>query len=722
MAYGHLGADFKPRRAMVNLVLVSALAGVLSSLSLTKAPPGFPADPESLSREDAAVVTTALLDAISDRFHPQRYWEPERVSSQQSAQPGGRTALAVLALLDAGIPAQRPDIASAIDALERHSMQGTYAIAARLMAFSRLPKGRLERARRDVRMLLESFDPKAYGWDYGPSPRSTFVDQSLTQFVTLALAEASERGIEVPKEVFERVRERFLHVQGPDGGWGYRIDDPSRGSMTAAGLATIALCNRHAPGKDSLRKRSEEATAQAIAWLDKEFTAEKNPGHSRWTDYWLLSAERAARATGLLTFSGKEWLQSGAASIARRLLARTETGWRIRGGKPAGIEKLCFAAMFMRRAQEPIAVSILVQNTTAVQKADLSMVARSISEHLERRIGWARVDIDNSEEIWLRSPVLLIPLDGKNTNEAIQPESALAKRVRSYIQLGGTVALCAPRAGTRLRKNVHAFGEWLLPGKSWEEAKDLGLPRASNTTLGTRTRPWLYFLPGIDPISSQSRRAELASSHISKLWLHSTGGIPWPRLPDLADIRPPSAPWAKLEIFTLKHAGEWRPEPGVDTILSRHLARTGITTAFDVISADEHEGLLESEAILWVRGYSSEEAEALPIELFEAHSAKGGLVILESVTGGAFAPTLAQRMASRNGGSLLPFSQSEPSGSWPVDLAAIFKNDKPIVIVFLNECSSALLLKRGGVSGEGACVLLEWIAKTRSAENLPNDR
>ena len=340
---------------MVYLVLVSALAGVLAPLIPTKSPPEFPAHPGNLSREDAAEVTTALLKAISDRFHPQRYWEPSRAPSQQAAQPGGRTALAVLALLDAGLPAQRPDIASAIDALEQHPMEGTYAIAARLMAFARLPEGRLERAHRDVRMLLESFDPKAYGWDYGPSPRSTFVDQSLTQFVTLALAEASERGIDVPKEVFERVRERFLHLQGPDGGWGYQIDDPSRGSMTAAGLATIALCNRHAPGNSSIQKRSQQATAQALTWLEAEFTAQNNPGHSRWTDYWLLSVERAARATGLLTFSGEEWLQSGAASIARRLLARTETGWRIRGGKPAGIEKLCFAAMFMRRAQEPIA-------------------------------------------------------------------------------------------------------------------------------------------------------------------------------------------------------------------------------------------------------------------------------------------------------------------------------------------------------------------------------
>ena len=360
----------------------------------------------------------------------------------------------------------------------------------------------------------------------------------------------------------------------------------------------------------------------------------------------------------------------------------------------------------------------------AVHEADLSLLARNISENLERKVGWARVDIENSEKTWLRIPLLLIRLDGTRSDEAIQPESALAQRIRTYIQLGGTAVLCAPRAGTRLRKNVNAFGEWLLPGESWEEAKDLGLPRASNTTLGTRSRTWLYFLPGIDPMSSQARRAELASTNISKLWRHSTRGIPWPRLPGSADIRPPSAPWAKLEIFTVKHEGEWRPEPGVDTILSRRLARTGISSAFNVISADQHEGLLHSDAILWARGYSSEEASALAIELFNSHCAAGGLVILESVAGGAFATTLAQRLASHNGGSLLPFGQSESYGSWTADLAAIFKNEKPLVIAFLNDSSSTLLERgeRGGASDEAVCSLLEWIAKTRSTEDLPDDR
>jgi hypothetical protein len=200
--------------------------------------------------------------------------------------------------------------------------------------------------------------------------------------------------------------------------------------------------------------------------------------------------------------------------------------------------------------------------------------------------------------------------------------------------------------------------------------------------------------------------------------------VPWPRLPSATEVRPPSSPWAQLEIHTLEHAGEWRPEPGVEHIISERLARRGITTAFEVFTEEQHTGRLKPDAIFWVRGYSSEEALALPIELLDSHCAAGGLVILESVAGGAFAPTLAQRLASHHGGRLLPFAQSGPSGSWPANLTAIFKNEKPFAIVFLNDCSSTLLERgeRGGASDEAVCSLLEWIAKTRSTENLPDDR
>ena len=160
------------------------------------------------------------------------------------------------------------------------------------------------------------------------------------------------------------------------------------------------------------------------------------------------------------------------------------------------------------------------------------------------------------------------------------------------------------------------------------------------------------------------------------------------------------------------------PEPGVDTILSKRLTRIGISSAFEVISADEREGFLDSDALVWVRGHSSEEAMALPIELLEAHSAAGGMVILESVAGGAICTDARQTTGITQWRQTSSPYQAQGIFAWPTNLTAIFKNEKPIAIVFLNDCSSTLLERgeRGGASDEAVCSLLEWIAKTRSTE------
>ena len=121
--------------------------------------------------EDAAHLQKALLGAISARFDQSRLWEPLRVPSNQSPQPGGRTALAVMTLLGAGVPAQRDDLAHALPRLEAASLEGTYAIAARLMALSHLPADRRSPMGRDATRLLGAFDQAACGWDYGPVPR-----------------------------------------------------------------------------------------------------------------------------------------------------------------------------------------------------------------------------------------------------------------------------------------------------------------------------------------------------------------------------------------------------------------------------------------------------------------------------------------------------------------------------------------------------------------------
>jgi len=628
----------------------------------------------------------ALLEEITSRFDHVRYWEPSRVPSGQSAQPGGRTALAVLALIDSGIPAQREDVAAALDALQEYEIKGTYAIAARLMAFVRLPDERLFRARADVRLLMDSFDPDGGGWDYGPNPRTHLVDQSLTQFATLALAEASERGINVPAAIFHRVRQRFLRLQGVDGGWGYRASGPSRGSMTAAGLATLALCERHAPSDPRTNTKVNEAMTRAIAWLDAEFTAEANPGHARWIDYWLLSLERAARATGFQTFSGKRWLQHGAASIARRLLSRRDGEWRMRGGREAGIEKLCFATMFMRRSQEPIAVGLVTEQAEHEPGTNLSNLSRQVGHEIEEKIGWARLTTADPESAWENCPLLVLRIDSEFPLETISREGVIAQRLRWCARRGSTIVICAPRPGTRIRGFVRAMGGWLLPEESWNTDRHEGLPRAVES-IGTPGRRWLYFLPGIDPTTDSQRKQATAMSCLCAIWHATTRGRPWPRLPAAREHDELPITHESVAFVRCRHEGNWLPEPGAERVLEQRLAARGIGCVFPVAE----EGPPSSNVILRVCGHTPGEAESSIVDRLHAHCAGGGVAVIESIGGGAFAPALARALAARLGGRVLPLAPPEGTKAWPTNIACISREGRLAAIVFIDDVSGILL-------------------------------
>lgn len=113
-------------------LLVVACRSAAASRLLTE-PRSDGSDPNEVTEEDVRAMLDSIVGTLLQRHHPSRHWEPVRPPSDQSGQPTGRTALAVLALLDAGLPAQTPSVAAAIDWMSATPADGTYAIAARLM-------------------------------------------------------------------------------------------------------------------------------------------------------------------------------------------------------------------------------------------------------------------------------------------------------------------------------------------------------------------------------------------------------------------------------------------------------------------------------------------------------------------------------------------------------------------------------------------------------------
>jgi hypothetical protein len=106
--------------------------------------------------------------------------------------------------------------------------------------------------------------------DEGPSQvqdlkRATAVDKgtdgdnSVSQFALLGLHAAAKCGFKAPKEIWEKALKAFEGRSCEDGGWGYEGPSDSYGSMTCAGICSIALCRHYLGEKDHTKNEKLQA-------------------------------------------------------------------------------------------------------------------------------------------------------------------------------------------------------------------------------------------------------------------------------------------------------------------------------------------------------------------------------------------------------------------------------------------------------------------------------
>ncbi len=404
-------------------------------------------------------VLVGHLASVRDRH---RHWELRSTPSGAAAQPTGRTALVSLSMVLAGVSSQDPRLEPAIEWLTETPATGTYAIAVRLMLWCRLPPRFRPHAMEERRRLLERFSTSPPGWDYRSPPRPHMVDHSLTQFAFQAVADSEASLGPIPGQILEGVRTGFAGSRNIDGGWTYRPTgvgtEKSRGSMTAAALATLALAEESAPSRGVALRRVRSAMASAIDWLDRHFDGGSHPGHATHTYYWMHALERASRATGLRRFGGQAWFPAFAETIRRRLFAATrDGGWRVR--RNLKVENLAFAVMVLRRGLEPLVFASFDPDGVDVMPSRLGKVAASVGEKLERRVGWTRIDLRDSTRVWSDFAVLF--LHGRGSPSWLRnPESETCLRLRAYLESGGSIVVATADRGEFSRRFAEAVRSW----------------------------------------------------------------------------------------------------------------------------------------------------------------------------------------------------------------------------------------------------------------------
>jgi len=237
-------------------------------------------------------------------------------------------------------------------------------------------------------------------------------DMSNTQYAALGLWAAHRLEVEINKGVVRRMMEAVLDRQAKEGprvplildpesyrragkerrsttsimgrGWRYlkegevtrdgpdgkerKIVYPYSGSMTAAGVAILAIGREILGDKDTwlspARDREvRKAMWEGLAWLQANWDVRDNPGQpGNWPFYWIYGLERAARVCGVEYVGLHDWYLEGAS----RLLPdqRPDGSWPLNQRmRPPGDQNVrwwsdqvdtCFAILFLTKSTPEI--------------------------------------------------------------------------------------------------------------------------------------------------------------------------------------------------------------------------------------------------------------------------------------------------------------------------------------------------------------------------------
>ncbi len=297
----------------------------------------------------------------------------------ESTYKYGITSLAILALINSDVPVDSEPVQRGLAFLRSApTTQPVFVYEASLMvmafcAADELTKDqfRIERLTRALAETQCTRGPNSGLWGYhlvgrGGSPGSNGEDHSNGQFAVLALRDAAYAGIEIDREVWARTHEHWLRTQRGDGGWGYKPNDPAKGSMTTAGLSTLAVTARMLQDDSDVGRDGQpdccaphpvpDAFEKGRKWLARNFTVNTNPPGQNWHYYYLYGLERAGRLGNVRFFGQHDWYRQG----ARYLVAAQngDGGWNERSGSTPVLSS-SFALLFLAKGLSRVVVNKL---------------------------------------------------------------------------------------------------------------------------------------------------------------------------------------------------------------------------------------------------------------------------------------------------------------------------------------------------------------------------
>ncbi len=294
------------------------MTALIASLAIAIAAPVPPDKGRDAEFEKkVAPAREKAIKYLKDSQQPNGSWEG-LVLRTLVEMDGGTTALVVLGLIEAGVPANDPAVAKAVEYLLALKPSKTYVVSLRTQALARVDATKYAKEiQAGADWLLEKAiirQGKLVGWSY---PATEVADNSNTHFAVMALHVAAQAGAKVDADIWPKIRDFYADTQHKDGGWKYTNvggDKPSH-SMTVAALLSLAVAVKYDKKATDPGPAFEKGMAALLGEKVGKFGDGKSCAYS-----WMTTAE-LGRVLGSTEFkSGKQvraWYREGAEKLLK---------------------------------------------------------------------------------------------------------------------------------------------------------------------------------------------------------------------------------------------------------------------------------------------------------------------------------------------------------------------------------------------------------------------
>lgn len=316
----------------------------------------------------------------------------------------GHLGLLSLAAVHDGMDPTKAPLKDALAKLADADTDQTYALSLRILVAEACPSfpDRESQSKKDLKALLRNRHDGGFGY----SPDGGNWDLSNTQYAALGLRAATALGHEVAKETWSSIATAVARANH-GGGFSYTPDNngPTL-SMTAAGLAVLAICQQQLEARNAtLPKATLQRRERGWQWIanHKDGIGKKNTPHCFYFHYGLL---RAAVLDDKTEIDGLDWYERGATMLLEDQGAGG--GWgqghdggpfgqALAGGTKIGVPvDTAFAVLFLRRKFQKLAVPVTGARTITLAMLDAKSSdadVKQCGEYLGKRGKGAMVEI-----------------------------------------------------------------------------------------------------------------------------------------------------------------------------------------------------------------------------------------------------------------------------------------------------------------------------------------